>query len=129
MHVLRAHASVVTIPMLHRTSDSLERFVRAVHRRQAALRLVERTGVGILGASAVATVLVGVMVWRGQDAWTIAAVTLGAGALFGAIWGLSARPSRLAAANEADRQLGRADLFATAWAVKDRADDPWARTV
>lgn len=105
------------MPLMTFKSDALQRFLRAVHRRQVALRVMERAALGTFGACVVASVLAGVMLWRGQDAWSVVAITLLVGAVAGAIWGIATRPTVLAAATEADRQLRTADLLGTAWAL------------
>lgn len=102
---------------------TLQRFVRALHRRQGLLRLIEYAGVGLLGGCAVALVLVPVHLWRGQDAWPVACAVLGTGTLAGAGWGFARRPTALAAATEADRQLNTADLLGTAWAMHGGIDE------
>jgi hypothetical protein len=96
------------------------------------LRIVEGAGVGVVIASAAATALVSVMVWRGGDnAWEVAGLALASGAVVGAIAGAVTRPTALASAGEADRQLGTSDLLATALALRPRDDenDPWVNTV
>jgi hypothetical protein len=114
----------------------LERFVRALHRRQVALRVVERAGVGLAWGCGAALLLVPVLLWRGLDVWAVVASALGAGALAGGAWGYARRPTALAAAAEADRQLRTADLLGTAWSLRshtviiaDHAEPPWRRTV
>ncbi len=115
---------------MDRVPEKLERFIRAVHRRHVILRVVERAGIGLLCGCAIAVLVVAVMVWRGQDAWNVAAIAIGIGAIVGAIWGISHRPSALSAASEADRQLQTSDLLATAWAMRSSpANDPFQQTV
>jgi hypothetical protein len=115
------------------SSSSLARFLLAVHRRQVALRVIERAGLGLLGACVVATALVCVSLWRGDDARLIAGIALAVGTTAGAIWGAMHHPSTFAAAVEADRQLHTSDLIATACTLggdEHRTDlDPWSRTV
>lgn len=110
---------------------SFECFLRAVHRRHVALRIFERAAIGLLGACAIATPLVAVMLWRGQDAWSVAGMTLVIGTLVGAAWGLATRPSILVAASEADRQLRTSDLLGTAWSIAKDASriDAFQQTV
>ena len=102
---------------------TLARFVHAVHRRQLALRVLERAGLGLLGG-----------VRRCRRAGGGAAVAragrvggcggrAGLRRRRGRVWGLADRPTPLAAAAEADRQLDLADLFATAWALRVDAGD------
>jgi hypothetical protein len=115
-----------------RKPTTLEQFLRAVHRRQVALAVIERAGFGLVLGCAVATVLVGVVLWRGgENAWNVAGVALAAGAVVGAIAGAVTRPPVLASASEADRQLGTAELLSTAFTLGARSEsnDPWANTV
>jgi hypothetical protein len=110
----------------------LDQFLRAVHRRQVALAVVERAGLGLVVGCAVATVFVALVLWRGgEDAWNRAGLALAAGAVAGATAGMVRRPSVLASAGEADRQLGTADLLSTAFTLRTyvHPDDPWAKTV
>lgn len=107
-----------------------ERFLSRVHRRYVLLRLLERMGLGILCGSAAALPLLGIVLWRGGDALQVATVGLAGGAIAGTIWGLLTRPSRMATALEADRQLGWADLLGSALMIRGRAgDDPFAAAV
>jgi hypothetical protein len=106
-----------------------ERFIRRVRRRFLMLRLLERTGLGILVACAAALPLLLIAIWRGLPAMPLASAMLVAGALAGLLWGILTRPGDLEAATEADRQLDWADLLASALSVAARGDDPWARAV
>lgn len=116
-------------------NTQLVRFVRALHRRQVAARVIERAGVGLLYGCVAALVLVPILLGRGQDAWGVAGVALSLGTLAGAAWGVARRPDALAAAAEADRQLGTADLLGTAWSVRRAGNtdtarlDPWQQSV
>ena len=115
--------------------SQLARFVRALHRRHVVVRVAERAGLGLLGGCAAALMLVPVLLWRGHDAWGVAGAALAVGTLAGAAWGFVRRPTPMAAAAEADRQLGTADLLASAWAMRAAAiddetkTDAWRRTV
>jgi hypothetical protein len=111
---------------------TFDRFLRAVHRRQVAFRIIERAGVALAVACGIATVFVAVVLWRGgNDAWSLAGFALAAGVVAGAVAGAVNRPSALDAAGEADRQLDTSDLLATALTLNARGDanDPWADTV
>jgi hypothetical protein len=111
-------------------SAGFEQFVRRVHRRYVLLRLLERTGLGILGGCAAAMPLLGIALWRGLATLPLAATAVVLGAVAGAWWGFISRPSTLAAAIEADRQLDWADLMSSAMAVQSRSqDDPWVGVV
>lgn len=113
-------------------SDSREfqRFVNAVHRRMVVLRAAERTGLCVLGGCAVAAALAPILMSRGEATGSLILATLGAAAVAGVFWGTLSRPTRLAAATEADRQLRLADLLGTAVALgPNRSDDPMAAAV
>ncbi len=90
-----------------------EKFLRGVRRRIALVRVIESIGVACLAASALGSVLVIASIWRGQSAFGIAAGFLALGFAAGLLWGFTRIPSTLAAAAEADRQLGLHDLLAT----------------
>src|SRR5688500_16527219 len=108
----------------------LERFTKRLHRRYVLLRTLERVAICVLAACLAASALIPVLLWRGQSAWTLTVAAMGAGVLAGLVWALKDPPSDVDAATEADRQLGLADLLATALAVRDSADsDPWAGAV
>jgi hypothetical protein len=109
-----------------------ERFVTAVHRRMTVLRAAERVGVATLGGCAVAVVLMPILIRRGEPTDGLAAAALGGAAIVGMFWGVLSRPSRLAAAAEADRHLRLADLLGTALALRQGGrspDDEMARAV
>jgi hypothetical protein len=95
-----------------------ERFVAAVHRRMVVLRGLERVGLCVLVGCAAALVLMPILIWRGQGTGELLVVVLGAAGMAGVGWGLAARPTKLAAAMEADRQLGWSDLLGTAWMLR-----------
>lgn len=109
---------IANITQMARAPAHLDRLVRAVHRRHVALHVLERAGLGLLAGCAVAASLAGVMLWRGQDAWSVATAAAGTGAVVGAVVGIARRPTTLAAAAEADRQLRTADLLVTAWLLR-----------
>jgi hypothetical protein len=105
-------------------------FIRRVHRRYAILRILERTGLGILWGCAAALPLLAIVLWRGFPALPLATAALSIGAVAGMVYGLMTRPTVMAAAMEADRQLGWADLLSSAMSVSRRLpDDAWAGVV
>jgi len=108
----------------------LHRFIRAVHRRLAVQRAAERVGVCVLIASAAALLLGPILWWRGEAVLPLSLVALVIGSVAGIAWGIVRRPTPLAAAMEADRQLGWHDLLGTACILLD-ADhaDPWEAAV
>src|SRR5688500_4692940 len=91
-----------------------QRFVIAVHRRMVALRLLEAAGVGLLAAALAALPPLLLLMWRGHSGLQILAILIPLGTLCGLIWAAKHRPTRLDAAQEADRQLNLADLLTTA---------------
>jgi hypothetical protein len=89
------------------------KFIAAVRRRIALSRVGASIAIGIGGASSAGLALMPIFWWRGESALGMVIGLLGLGAIFGTIWGISRRPTRLEAAVEADRQLGLHDLFGT----------------
>ena len=89
------------------------KFIQAVRRRMMLVRVAETIGVCCAVAAAVAVALIALLWWRGRSGMPAAAV-LGLGVVCGSILGLARRPTLLAAAMEADRQLGLHDLLGTA---------------
>ncbi len=107
-------------------SDNLRQFIVRLHRRQVAARVVERVGLAVLAGCGVAILLMLVLFFRGQAAMPVAIAGLGISIFAGVIWGFIQRPSLLATAIEADRQLGLADLLSTAWSLRGvKQGDPW----
>lgn len=107
----------------------LNRYLNGVHRRLMLLRIIERIGVGITFACALALPLMAMLAWRGASATMPVLLCIALGAIGGAAWGLSQMPTLLQAAIEADRQLQWADLLGTALAADFSSDDPWQRAV
>lgn len=110
------------------SSDNLDAFLRAVHRRAAMWRVVESTGIGLAIGAAAGAALVGVMLLQQSDGRALAAGALAVGALAGLIRGVARWPSLLEAAGEADRQLNLHDLLGTALAMRSSTDE-WAQLV
>src|SRR2546421_4281142 len=117
--------------MFHASNSdrNLVRFVRAVHRRLVVMRALEFAGVGVALGSACALVLAGALWWMGRNALPMCAAAMAIGAACGFACGLLRRPTVMQAAGEADRQLGLADLLASALSSRARADDPWRGAV
>lgn len=113
---------------MRRTSTTLERFLRRVHRRWIFLRALEAAGVGAGIGCAAALALVPVLLWRDQPALSVSLVLIAVTGAAGLIFGLTRRPTLLAAAVEADRQLALHDLLASALASRDVADE-WGGAV
>lgn len=110
----------------------LDRFIRAVHRRYVAVRVLEHAGLGLLIGCGVAGAFTGLLWWRGLDPMEPAIWICALGTLVGLLLGIVRRPGRLDAAMQADRQLRLADLLGTALTVRRAADgtiDPWAAAV
>ena len=78
------------------------------------LRGLERVGVCLLMGCGVALVLMAVAYWRGREVGVIGAAALGLAAVCGIGWAMVARPTRMASAGAADKQLGLHDLLTTA---------------
>jgi hypothetical protein len=115
--------------MNHRESH-LGPFLRALHARLVLVRVLERTGVGVLVGAASGALLIPLLLWTDRAAFVPVLSVLALGCVGGLIWGITRRPSALHAAMEADRQLGLADLLSTALSVGGAsATDPWSRTV
>ena len=118
----------------------VDRFLRSVHRRLIFQRGAERVALCALIACAAALLLEPILLWRGLSAFPIGlAALLGAGGI-GSVWGAIRRPTRLAAAMEADRQLQWADLLGTTLSIQTaisdtsgtgvrRQPDPWEATI
>jgi hypothetical protein len=87
--------------------------INAVRRRIILLRIAESIGVGCAAASIAGSALMPIVWWRGKSELTMGQVLLALGAVCGLIWGFASRPTPLAAAAEADRQLGLEDLLGT----------------
>ena len=105
---------------MNATRSPLDRFVSALHRRLTVVRALEAVALGTAGGAAAAGLLIPLLLWRGDSALAPTAAALLLGALTGLIWGMTRRPTLLQAAAEADRQLGLADLLATALTVRPK---------
>ena len=113
-------------------ATSLSRFVRRVHLRLVLLRAAECAGVGILCAAGVSLLVLPLLVIRNRAPLPVVLILLAIGALIGITWISLRRPRVLDAAVEADRQLGLADLLATAWLTARAGaahEDPFAKAV
>jgi hypothetical protein len=107
-------------------SSQLERFVTAIHRRWVIWRALERGGIGVLVGCALAGLLYPILLWRGEPAMPMVLSAMGLGAICGLLFGLHARPTRLDAAIEADRQLQLHDLLSSAISVSRTKSDEWS---
>src|SRR5689334_16119817 len=87
-----------------------ERFVRAVYVRMVVVRAVERVGLCVLAGCVVALALMPVLMYRGEATGAFVLAAVGTGAAAGLAWAMTSRPTRLAAAMAADRQLRLSDL-------------------
>jgi hypothetical protein len=112
-----------------KTSTQLEQLVSAIHRRWVIWRAVERGGVGVLVGCALAAVLYPILLWRGEPTMPMIVGAIGLGAICGLLSGLHARPTRLNAAIEADRQLKLHDLLSSAISVERTRSDEWSAAV
>ena len=104
--------------MVNASATSLDRFVRRVYRRLVVLRLLEWAGMGFAAGCAVALVPIILLRNRAESGLSVAAIIMGIGATVGFLASLLRRPKIIDAAAEADRQLGLADLLATAWQLE-----------
>src|SRR5687767_2517189 len=98
-------------------APNLVRFLNRLHRRLFFLRLAEHAGVGLVIGAGISVLLLPVFILRERPALPVLVVLLSVGAVTGAAWLLIRRPRLIETAGEADRQLGLADLLATAWMV------------
>jgi hypothetical protein len=112
-HLSRGARFAVDFPGMA-TSSQLDRFIAAVHRRMLLLRAAERLGLCLLGGCIVLFILMPILIWRGQSTGELALITLGLALIAGIAWAITARPGKLAAAMEADRQLKLSDLLGSA---------------
>ena len=108
--------------------SQFERFLGRVHQRYVLVWTIEATGLGLLGGCAAALLLTLVLVFRGLPTMPLVLASLAAGACTGLLWAMIHRPTKLASAMEADRQLQSHDLLGSALLVA-RSQDPWARAV
>src|SRR6476619_5995830 len=114
------------------TSSTFERFLDRVHRRWIFVRAIERMGLSLVVACAIATVLSVILISRGEAAMGAISFCLALGLLCGILIGLLTRPTLFETAVEVDRQLNLSDLLATALAVSrsnsvvtDDLDNQW----
>lgn len=111
-------------------TSQLDGFLKAVHRRMVLLRAAERLGLCLLGGCLVLLVFMPILIWRGQPTGELTLITLALALLAGIAWAITSRPTPLAAATEADRQLKLSDLLGTALLLRRLgADDEIQRTV
>ncbi len=102
----------------------------AVHRRLLALHTLECIGLTIALGCLPALLLVPILLWQRQPALTPILLVLSLSALAGTLRGWLTRPTLLAAALEADRQLKLSDLLGTALALRSSTSpDPWRSTI
>jgi hypothetical protein len=106
------------------------KFISAVWRRIVFVRIAESMAISAAVASAAGLAIVPILWWRGESAFSLAIGMLGLGCFFGAIWGISRRPTRLQAAIEADSQLGLHDLLGTVVLFdKSETRSPWENSI
>ena len=86
------------IPPVSARAPILRAFIARLHRRLLAVRLLECAGVGLLGGSSLALVVVGALLWQGRNAGWTAIVLPALGALTGLVWACTHRPSSIFAA-------------------------------
>jgi len=94
------------------------------------LRAAEAAGLGLLAASGLALGLMAVLMYHDRPALAVLAVLMPVGLGAGLTWAWWRRPSIVAVAIEADRQLRLQELLSTAWALRSAGrEDPPARAV
>jgi hypothetical protein len=116
--------------------NNFDRFLARIHRRWVIVRAMERVGIAILVACAIAIALSSILIWRGESAMGLVGLTLAIGLVVGLIFGWLSRPTLFDAAVEIDRQLNLADLLATALSIRqsrtmvaDDLDTKWSTTL
>jgi multisubunit Na+/H+ antiporter MnhB subunit len=114
--------------MVGATSNFL-RFINAVHRRYVVWRLLERTGLGLLGGSIVGLGLLPLVLWADKSPLPFVSAMLSFGSGLGVLWGALRRPTRLDSAMQADQQLGLKDLLGTALSLQTADPEPWGAAV
>lgn len=112
------------------SGSSFDRFLRAVHRRHAAVRAAESVGVCLLIAFAADLILLGIFIARGQSGWPIMGPSALIAMAAGIVVAVTRWPTVLQSAMEADRQLDLHDLISSALLTRSsRQQDPWAGAV
>jgi hypothetical protein len=109
--------------------SNFHRFINAIHCRYIVWRLLERTGLGLLGGSIVGPGLIPLVLWADKPALPIVFATLCFGSGLGLLWGLVCRPTRLDSAMQADGQLGLQDLLGTALSLQSPNPGPWGAAI
>ena len=104
-----------------------QRFVSAVRRRILLIRIGESIALFAAGASVLGLALLPIFWVRGESAMPVAVEILGGGIVLGFVHGIARRPSRLAAAREADSQLNLQDLLGTLLSTEQNGDEAWRR--
>ena len=87
-------------------------------------RVLESLAIFTLLACGVAAAIMGVLLWKSQPALRFLQCCGTIGLVGGFIHGILRRPSPLAAAVEADKQLGWNELLSTAWLMRQSYADP-----
>ncbi|HEX4796698.1 MAG TPA: hypothetical protein VH370_23100 [Humisphaera sp.] len=87
--------------------------MRALRRRQTLIRLLEAGGVSLAAGCLISLPILAHEIWRHQSSSALPPLVLIVFSFIGMTWAWSRRPSLLAVAVEADRQLGLKELLAT----------------
>ena len=118
--------------MMADSNDLTRKHVQRALRRMLWLRLLACGSMTLLGAGALALLLVGVVKLAPVPAWLwsppVWATLAGAAVLAALAWTWLSRPSRDAAALEVDRRFGLRERVSTALATSG-STDPFARAV
>jgi hypothetical protein len=105
------------------------KFIDAVHRRLIVTIVLENMAIfGGVGALA-GLIVLPIFWWRGEPGWPGMGL-LGLGLVCGLIRGIGSRPTRMAAATEADRQLKLHDLLGTVLSIGEvKKIDEWQSVI
>jgi hypothetical protein len=118
-----------TILVVETIAPISQRFVSAVRRRILLIRIGESIAVFTAGASILGLALLPIFWMRGESASPLTVEVLGGGIVLGFVHGIARRPSRLAAAQEADTQLNLHDLLGTVLSINQNTDETWQRSL
>ncbi|HVT89837.1 MAG TPA: hypothetical protein VHD56_13365 [Tepidisphaeraceae bacterium] len=105
------------------------RFLHRARRRWMAWRTLEAAGIGAAIAAALASIIVSILLMRGETAIMPAGVLLSLGATIGIIFGLTRKPTLLQTAMMADQQLGLHDLLSSTLRKQSWGDEGFRRIV
>ncbi len=119
---------------MRRQPATSQQFIASVRWRMMLIRILESIGIACAVASAAGLSLLPIFWMRNQSGLTLAEAALILAAICGLMWGISARPTPLEVATEADKQLKLDDLLATLLSIhrqpsNDFTTPQWMRTL